>query len=221
LEVQDNGLGIDLKRNRDNLFKLYKRFHFHTEGKGLGLYLVKLQVEALGGHIAVESEINRYTKFTVYLKKPEDIQRQVLLKERYAEIFYDAQLNATGIIWQESVTGEQYRQAFAKTLDFVKVYNTPNFIADLSRHGHINKEDQRWMFREIIPESARNGLTRIVTVHPNADDHINHYIKSIQEAAAPFGITQRYFTSMKEAVEWIESENEKIALKIRMDGKVN
>ena len=221
ISVHDNGLGIDLKRNRDNLFKLYKRFHFHTEGKGLGLYLVKLQVEALGGHIAVESEINRYTKFTVYLKKPEDIQRQVLLKERYAEIFYDAQLNATGIIWQESVTSEQYRQAFAKTLDFVKVYNTPNFIADLSRHGHIDKEDQRWMFREIIPESARNGLTRIATVHPNADGHINNYIESIQEATAPFGITQRYFTSMKEAVEWIESENEKIALKIRMDGKVN
>lgn len=221
LEVLDNGLGIDLKRNRDNLFKLYKRFHFHTEGKGLGLYLVKLQVEALGGHIDVESEINRYTKFTVYIKKPEDIQRQVLLKERYAEIFYDAQLNATGIIWQESVTSEQYRHAFAKTLDFVKVYNTPNFIADLSRHGHIGEEDQRWMFREIIPESAHNGLTRIATVHPDANDHINHYIESIQEAVAPFGITQRYFTSMKEAVEWIESENEKIALKIRMDGKVN
>ena len=77
------------------------------------------------------------------------------------------------------------------------------------------------MFREIIPESARNGLTRIATVHPNADGHINNYIESIQEATAPFGITQRYFTSMKEAVEWIESENEKIALKIRMDGKVN
>lgn len=221
LSVQDNGLGIDLKRNRDNLFKLYKRFHFHTEGKGLGLYLVKLQVEALGGHITVDSDINRYTKFTVYLKKPEDIQRQVLLKERYAEIFYDAQLNATGIIWQESVTSEQYRQVFAKTLDFVKVYNTPNFIADLSRHGYIDKEDQRWMFREIIPESARNGLTRIATVHPNADSHINNYIESIQGVTAPFGITQRYFTSMQEAVEWIESENEKIALKIRMDGKVN
>jgi signal transduction histidine kinase len=221
VEVQDNGLGIDLNRNRDNLFKLYKRFHFHTEGKGLGLYLVKLQVEALGGYITVDSEINRYTKFTVYLKKPEDIQRQVLLKERYAEIFYDAQLNATGIIWQDSVTSEQYRNAFAKTLDFVKIYNTPNFITDLSRQGHIDKEDQLWMFREVVPESARNGLIRIATIHPDADNYIYNYIQSIEGAAAPFNITQRNFASMAEAVEWIESENEKIALKIRTDGKVN
>jgi signal transduction histidine kinase len=63
LEVKDNGLGLDIKQNQDSLFKLYKRFHFHTDGKGLGLYLVKLQCESLGGSIRVESEINRYAKF--------------------------------------------------------------------------------------------------------------------------------------------------------------
>ncbi|HEY9047290.1 MAG TPA: histidine kinase dimerization/phospho-acceptor domain-containing protein, partial [Ohtaekwangia sp.] len=34
ITVTDNGLGIDLVRYKDDLFKLYKRFHTHTQGKG-------------------------------------------------------------------------------------------------------------------------------------------------------------------------------------------
>ncbi|MDJ1485575.1 two-component regulator propeller domain-containing protein [Cytophagaceae bacterium YF14B1] len=66
--VRDNGLGIDLETYQHKLFTLYKRFHFHVEGKGLGLYLVKTQVLALGGKIEVESVLNQGTAFKVYLK---------------------------------------------------------------------------------------------------------------------------------------------------------
>ncbi len=219
LEVTDNGLGIDLNRHKDSLFRLYKRFHFHTEGKGLGLYLVKLQVEALGGYITVDSEINRFTKFTIYLKRPVDIQRQVLLQEPYAEIFFDAQINSTGIIWHGPVTSDQYRSVFSKCLDFVKVYNTPNFISDLSDQGHIEKNDQLWMFSEILPEAARNGLSRIAAVRPDATDaHILDYLRSINETLVKLGIWQQFFLSMEDALEWIETENEKIALKIITNG---
>jgi signal transduction histidine kinase len=69
IEVADNGLGIDLARNKDSLFNLYKRFHFHVEGKGLGLYLVKTQVTALGGTITVESKPDQGTTFILLLKK--------------------------------------------------------------------------------------------------------------------------------------------------------
>lgn len=68
IEIEDNGLGIDLEHNRNNLFNLYKRFHFHVEGKGLGLYLVKTQIAALGGRIEVYSEIDSGTKFVLYFK---------------------------------------------------------------------------------------------------------------------------------------------------------
>ncbi|HRG07278.1 MAG TPA: sensor histidine kinase, partial [Cyclobacteriaceae bacterium] len=66
VEITDNGLGIDMTMHRDNLFNLYKRFHQHVEGKGLGLYLVKTQMEALGGRIEVESEVNKGTRFLLY-----------------------------------------------------------------------------------------------------------------------------------------------------------
>lgn len=65
LTFKDNGLGIDLDKKRDQVFGLYKRFHHHVEGKGMGLFLVKTQVELLGGTIAIESEVNKGTKFTM------------------------------------------------------------------------------------------------------------------------------------------------------------
>lgn len=64
----DNGLGIDLKRHKDTVFNLYKRFHFHVEGKGLGLYLVRTQVEALGGTIHIESDPSVGSVFTISLE---------------------------------------------------------------------------------------------------------------------------------------------------------
>lgn len=63
IEVADNGLGIDLDRNGSNLFSLYKRFHFHVEGKGMGLFLVKTQVAALGGTIGIDSRVGEGTTF--------------------------------------------------------------------------------------------------------------------------------------------------------------
>jgi signal transduction histidine kinase len=69
LTISDNGLGIDLKKHRSSMFNLYKRFHLHMEGKGLGLYLVKTQMIALGGKIDVESEPEEGTTFQVYFKK--------------------------------------------------------------------------------------------------------------------------------------------------------
>ena len=66
---EDNGIGIDLERNRDKIFGLYQRFHNHPDSKGLGLYLVKSQVETMGGTINLESEVNKGTTFTLTFKK--------------------------------------------------------------------------------------------------------------------------------------------------------
>lgn len=69
IKISDNGVGIDLKKYHDRIFKLYSRFQQNVEGKGIGLYLVKSQVELLGGTIQVESEVNKGTIFIINLPK--------------------------------------------------------------------------------------------------------------------------------------------------------
>ncbi len=65
---KDNGLGIDLKLYKDKIFGFYKRFHTHVEGKGIGLHLIKTQVEMMGGRVEVESKVNEGTTFTIFIK---------------------------------------------------------------------------------------------------------------------------------------------------------
>ncbi len=68
IHVHDNGTGIDLEKHGKSIFNLYKRFHFHIEGKGLGLYLVKTQVNLLGGEISVESKVGEGTVFIIRIR---------------------------------------------------------------------------------------------------------------------------------------------------------
>ncbi len=69
LIFEDNGIGIDLNKFKDKIFGLYQRFHDYPDSKGLGLYLVKSQIESMGGTIAVKSEVNQGTRFTIKFKK--------------------------------------------------------------------------------------------------------------------------------------------------------
>jgi len=68
LIFEDNGLGIDLDRNGEDLFGMYKTFHKHPEARGIGLFITKSQVEAIGGKIEVDSELNKGTTFKIYLQ---------------------------------------------------------------------------------------------------------------------------------------------------------
>jgi len=68
LSVTDNGLGIDMGRNKDKLFKIRKIFHHHPDAKGFGLYLTKTQVEAMNGKIWAESTPGEGSTFFVEFK---------------------------------------------------------------------------------------------------------------------------------------------------------
>jgi PAS domain S-box-containing protein len=68
LTVSDNGLGMEAGK-LDQLFAMFKRFHTHVEGSGIGLYMVKKIVENAGGRIEVESQLGVGSTFRVYFKK--------------------------------------------------------------------------------------------------------------------------------------------------------
>jgi signal transduction histidine kinase len=67
LEITDNGVGIDLVKNADKIFGMYKTFTSNVDSKGIGLFITKNQIDAMGGNITVESEPNVGTTFKIYI----------------------------------------------------------------------------------------------------------------------------------------------------------
>ncbi len=65
LSVSDNGLGINLNKYGNKIFGMYKTFHQRKDARGLGLYIIKNQIEAMGGTISVESQEGIGTSFKV------------------------------------------------------------------------------------------------------------------------------------------------------------
>ncbi|MCP9198695.1 PAS domain S-box protein [Gramella sp. GC03-9] len=65
LEFSDNGIGIDLEKHGDKLFGLYKTFSGRKDARGVGLFITKNQINAMGGGIEVKSQPGVGTTFKV------------------------------------------------------------------------------------------------------------------------------------------------------------
>ena len=70
LTVSDNGIGMELTPERKSrIFDMYGKLSGKTKGKGMGLFLVKTQIEAINGTIDVLSEKGIGSTFIVGLRK--------------------------------------------------------------------------------------------------------------------------------------------------------
>ena len=149
----------------------------------------------------------------IRLKKPINIERQILYQEAHAEIFYDAKINATGVVWKQNVSSDEYRSVFRKCLDFVRSYNTPNYFADITRQGPIAQADQLWMMDTILPHAIRNGLKRMAAVLGDTSEPlVRQYNIRLNQEIGALGAEYQCFASREDAYEWIRAENERAAL---------
>ena len=64
--VEDNGQGMD-KNVLKNAFSMFYRGNIHSEGSGLGLFIVKSSVEKLGGTLKLKSQVNKGTEVKITL----------------------------------------------------------------------------------------------------------------------------------------------------------
>jgi PAS domain S-box-containing protein len=69
LSVADNGLGLEPSKQAE-LFTMFRRFHAHVEGSGIGLFMVKRIVENAGGRVEVHSTLGEGTTFLIYFRHP-------------------------------------------------------------------------------------------------------------------------------------------------------
>ena len=200
LEIRDNGLGIDLLKQGKDIFKLYKRFHSHVGGRGLGLYLVKTQVEALGGKISVESEPNKGTVFQITFTQPEEVHRQIFHDSEAVQLYYDGNLKICVIRWKKQASSKVYRETFSVALNALKVYKTHGWISDVSQQGTVAEEDQLWLFNTLAPEAIDNGLRQIAIV---GADETSRYFKRFRKTSDANQVGLRFFSSMDEALLWM------------------
>jgi signal transduction histidine kinase len=203
LEITDNGMGMNLDSYGKDVFGLYKRFHAHIEGRGLGLYLVKSQVESLGGKIEIQSKLNVGTSFFIYFRIVTEIDGQVCFSNDCCTLFYNARINALGMVWKCQATSQQYQQIFIKSLELMMLYNTPYWISDMRKQGNVAVSDQKWMFNEIFPAAVQHGLRKGICIF-DPEQHNEAYRESLRITSLSLGIETLFFESYQSAEEWIE-----------------
>jgi PAS domain S-box-containing protein len=69
LIFNDNGIGIDLERHGERLFGMFNTFNGNQDAKGMGLFIIKTQVEALKGYVEAESKLGEGTTFKIFFPK--------------------------------------------------------------------------------------------------------------------------------------------------------
>jgi signal transduction histidine kinase len=202
LSISDNGLGIDLKNQQQNLFKLYKRFHTHVTGKGLGLYLVKTQLDTLGASISVTSEPDKGTAFHMVFSEPEEVSRQVFYETDAVQLCFDGNRNIVIILWKRNVSSKEFRETFETVLTSFNLHQPPGWVSDIRHQGNISKEDLAWFTENILPELLKAGLRRTALVGAN-DPLKSDYYERLLNTAMDAGFELRAFNNMEDSLDWM------------------
>lgn len=172
ITIQDNGLGIDTQKHGNKLFGMYKRFHDHLEGKGLGLFLTKQQVEAMKGSISVESEPNIGARFT--LKLPSiplsQIKSQLFYQSEVADIYLDAVNNITTLLWKKMPDSVEFKDVFTNNIGVFNSYNSSKWIIDLSLMFNRSEQEKQWILDVAIDQYVQVGIEKIALVRTYVDE---------------------------------------------------
>lgn len=206
IDVTDNGLGLDLVRFKENLFGLYKRFHTHTEGKGLGLFLVKLQSEVLGGYVEVESTQGIGTTFSVYLNKITPTEEQILLDSPMVTIIFNAGKNYMLSQWKRSVNVDEFKNVSIHIAEFIKNYRIPNWIVDLTQSQN-NERGVSEFRRDFHHQLQTYGTQQIAFVIPHTSISEAEYENRISIIRDSYTLPVAVFDTIDDASNWINRES--------------
>ncbi len=210
ISIQDNGIGIDLEKYKSKLFGLYKRFHTHIDGKGLGLFLVKLQTESLGGKIEVESLPGIGTTISVLIPTAVNPNHQIIMDKEWGKLYYDAFINTTFVIWKRALHVSEFKEFFQRCVDFNNAQQCPNWIAEIKKGTKADDDNEEYNKARLAfaNEMKRTPLKRLgyVISSENEPADFELYKKQLTEF---YQGRIFFFTKMDDALNWIQHEIEK------------
>jgi signal transduction histidine kinase len=188
--VEDNGIGIDMENHGQNLFGMYKRFHGHIDGKGLGLFLTKQQIDALGGKVDVESTPGNGAIFKISCPKAKEeiISEQVFYESDVAVIWFDAVTFTSTTVWKRKPTSDEYKEVLSQNLEVFRTYKCKGCLVDVRKLGHVNAQDRTWFVNNILNDAPEFGIEKFIVVHDRSDGNQNAYYEEMRKAVESLGI---------------------------------
>lgn len=204
LEIKDKGLGIDLLKFGNDMFKMHKRFHNHIEGKGMGLYLVKQQVEAMNGKISVKSKPGNGTSFLMEFPVPKEIGFQKYYNTPNATIAYDARSRASILIWKKPPNSKEYAEVLSTNKEMFDNYSANKWLVDIRNLGFVSKKDRTWFASTTLPKIVKKGCKIMVIVKNEGDNKDFAYWQKMLEAMDNKGVLFKIFYDYDLAVEFLQ-----------------
>lgn len=204
IEVTDNGIGIDLEKYKNQIFVPFKKINPNTKGKGIGLFLLKQQLDIIGGNIHIVSTPNEGTTIRVYLENQSQIS-DILLDSPVVRIIYQKEDDLMIANWKRTINGNEFREIFTYLIKLMQDYKLKYWIANTLLANNDEKELNA--VRKIYAEKIKKvNLKKMALVMPknemSEEDLLNR--KADLEKVYPFKIN--LVGSLEEAMNWIKEQ---------------
>lgn len=209
-QIQDNGIGIDLVKYKEKIFGLYKRFHTHVDGKGLGLFLVKLQTESLGGKVEIESTPGVGSTISILIPYASNPDHQIIMDKEWGKLYYDAFVNTTFVIWKRALHVNEFKEFFQRCVEFNNSHQCPNWIAEIKKGTKADDDNEEYNRARLAfaNEMKRTALKRLAYVisKENEPADFELYQKQLIEF---YQDRIKFFKTIEDALQWILAESAK------------
>lgn len=163
--VSDNGMGLNMQTVGKKLFGIYQRFHTSIEGKGMGLFLVRMQIEMLGGHIDVDGKPGAGCSFTITLPTTSLLQGDKLIESDLIKAFYLSDLNALVFQWKRGLSVDEFAEVYSIFHDISEKFPIKIFISEL-QESLFTLADRNAIRHRFAERMNGMGMTHYLTVIP-------------------------------------------------------
>jgi hypothetical protein len=187
---------------------MYNRFHSHVDGKGLGLFLVKLQAESLGGQVQIESVLGKGTTIAVVIPNITNPDHQIIMDKEWGRLYYDALEDTTVVIWKRALTVSEFLEFYQHCVEFSNSQLCANWIVEIKQgakaeENNIEYQQARLKFANELKRTSLKRLGYVISEvnePPDFEEYKKHMIAFYQGKIS-------FFRTIQDAQIWIASES--------------